>query len=241
MTDGADTDVSSSAGHIANVNPLRYRGYYYDSETGFYYLNSRYYDPETCRFINADGLIDNREIGYQNMFAYCGNNPVANVDESGQAPFKVSRYLFCHFLVGASTRLMLNSASLVSKSLKKSKTMKGKIEEEIDKYERGEEYGSGSVTFTSSEPDLWLSVRNADYVMKIEKETKETGWWILKKIKTRYIVNVTVCDIYDFNTGNEQGDGIGSWLNNIGYWIQEHNIGDAYYWEANYVYKTQWE
>ena len=41
--------------NIANVNPYRYRGYYYDIETGLYYLQSRYYDPETGRFINADG------------------------------------------------------------------------------------------------------------------------------------------------------------------------------------------
>jgi len=43
--------------HIANINPIRYRGYYYDRETGLYYLQSRYYDPETGRFINADGLV----------------------------------------------------------------------------------------------------------------------------------------------------------------------------------------
>ena len=83
MTDGAGTNVSSSAGHIANVNPLRYRGYYYDIETGFYYLNSRYYDPETGRFINADGLIDNRGVITPNLFAYCLNNPINNVDSNG--------------------------------------------------------------------------------------------------------------------------------------------------------------
>ena len=44
----------SSSGTLADINPLRYRGYYYDSETGFYYLQSRYYDPEIGRFINAD-------------------------------------------------------------------------------------------------------------------------------------------------------------------------------------------
>ncbi|MFQ9441228.1 MAG: RHS repeat-associated core domain-containing protein, partial [Acutalibacteraceae bacterium] len=43
--------------HVANKNPYRYRGYYYDVETGLYYLKTRYYDPITCRFINADGLI----------------------------------------------------------------------------------------------------------------------------------------------------------------------------------------
>lgn len=44
----------SSAGSMAETNPIRYRGYYYDTETGLYYISSRYYDPEICRFINAD-------------------------------------------------------------------------------------------------------------------------------------------------------------------------------------------
>ena len=48
------TYSNGSASTAARYNPFRYRGYYYDSETGFYYLNSRYYDPETGRFINAD-------------------------------------------------------------------------------------------------------------------------------------------------------------------------------------------
>ena len=65
-------------------NPFRYRGYYYDTETGFYYLQSRYYDPNTCRFINADGYVSTGQglTGY-NMFAYCGNNPVMGYDPTG--------------------------------------------------------------------------------------------------------------------------------------------------------------
>ena len=46
--------IDYSATSIGNINPFRYRGYYYDSETGFYYLQTRYYDPTICRFINAD-------------------------------------------------------------------------------------------------------------------------------------------------------------------------------------------
>jgi len=62
---------------MAAVNPLQYRGYYHDSETGFYYLQSRYYDPEICRFINADSYASTGQsyLGY-NTFAYCGNDPV---------------------------------------------------------------------------------------------------------------------------------------------------------------------
>ena len=53
-----NTNTNSSYTFIVNVNPILYRGYYYDKEIGWYYLNSRYYDPEVKRFINADGIIE---------------------------------------------------------------------------------------------------------------------------------------------------------------------------------------
>ena len=66
-------------------NPYLYRGYRYDAETGLYYLNSRYYDPETGRFINADGFVSTGQwILGNNMFVYCGNNPVNMTDNEGQ-------------------------------------------------------------------------------------------------------------------------------------------------------------
>ena len=76
--------IITATGDLAEINPLRYRGYYYDTETGFYYLQSRYYDPEICRFINADGYSSTGAgfLGY-NMFAYCNNNPVVFTDEDG--------------------------------------------------------------------------------------------------------------------------------------------------------------
>ena len=71
----------TSSGEMAEINPLRYRGYYYDSETGFYYLQSRYYDPANHRFINADGLASTGQ-GFTgtNMFAYCLNKPLGFAD-----------------------------------------------------------------------------------------------------------------------------------------------------------------
>ena len=66
----------------AYFNPFKYRGYYHDSETGFYYLNSRYYDPATGRFLNADGQLNGGLLG-NNMFAYSENNPVMYVDPTG--------------------------------------------------------------------------------------------------------------------------------------------------------------
>ena len=79
-------EIISAEGDLAEINPLRYRGYYYDSETGFYYLQSRYYDPENHRFINADSYAstDSGDAIACNMFAYCGNNPVMLGDKDGE-------------------------------------------------------------------------------------------------------------------------------------------------------------
>ena len=78
------TTTGSLASTVGRYNPFRYRGYYYDEETGFYYLQSRYYDPTVGRFLNADGIIGaNGGIEGYNMFAYCNNNPVIFADDNG--------------------------------------------------------------------------------------------------------------------------------------------------------------
>lgn len=79
---------------IANLNPLRYRSYYYDSDTGLYYISSRYYAPEICRFINVDDIdylgTDASPLSY-NLFAYCMNNTVNRFDVNGN--FSVPNWL----------------------------------------------------------------------------------------------------------------------------------------------------
>ena len=79
-------NIVSSSGRLAEINPLRYRGYYYDSETGFYYLQSRYYDPANRRFISADSYQSTGQgfVG-TNMFAYCNNNTPIYSDPTGHA------------------------------------------------------------------------------------------------------------------------------------------------------------
>ena len=81
-------NVISETGTMASVNPFRYRGYYYDTETGFYYLQSRYYDPAIGRFINADNAnvihTTPTALTDKNLYAYCDNNPVMRIDEDGE-------------------------------------------------------------------------------------------------------------------------------------------------------------
>ncbi len=86
-SDYSYNDISIINRFIAYKNPFRYRSYYYDFETNLYYLNSRYYDPELGRFINADDIstLDVTQIALNglNLYAYCLNNPVNETDENG--------------------------------------------------------------------------------------------------------------------------------------------------------------
>ena len=85
---GTVTGISGSmAGTLGKDNPYRFKGYYYDEETGMYYLKSRYYQPEICRFISADTIevLDCQgDLNDKNLYAYCDNNPVMRVDTGGQ-------------------------------------------------------------------------------------------------------------------------------------------------------------
>ena len=85
VTNSNNSEITAP-NHIANLNPFRYRSYYYDSESGLYYLMSRYYDPVVHRFLNADGYLQaGEDILDVNMFAYCGNNPVCRIDSKGNS------------------------------------------------------------------------------------------------------------------------------------------------------------
>ena len=99
----------SSTGTLATTlgadNPFRYRGYYYDTETGLYYLTTRYYDPEVCRFISADIYMSTGQgVLGGNMWAYCGNNPVNRYDIDGD---------FWHIVIGAAVGAVVGFASSV--------------------------------------------------------------------------------------------------------------------------------
>ncbi len=101
-----DTQDSSGVG-ISTINPFRYRGYYYDEETGFYYVSSRYYDPEIGRFLNSDevGLMScfGLSVSY-NLFAYCDNTPINMTDPRG---YKATK--FYSGVVGFGIQILLSA------------------------------------------------------------------------------------------------------------------------------------
>ena len=100
--------VTNAAGYaVGDKNPFRYRGYYYDTETGLYYLNSRYYNPEFGRFISADGQLNNDTFG-NNLFIYCSNNPVNRTDSDGKG--WVLACAVVGFIAGGLTKIISNLA-----------------------------------------------------------------------------------------------------------------------------------
>ena len=120
-------NILSQSGELAYINPLRYRGYYYDVETGFYYLQSRYYDPANRRFINADNYLstDIEETVACNMFAYCLNNPVNYSDYTGGEATIIAIIIGSFFetlliIIGVTTvaLLILGGIHEISKAIK---------------------------------------------------------------------------------------------------------------------------
>ena len=237
--------VISAEGDLAEINPLRYRGYYYDSETGFYYLQSRYYDPENHRFINADvyTTTDASNAISCNMFAYCENRVIMAEDRTGMAvllpqytcPSSVT--LLYLWLTGDGSQQNFDGNSNLAASFRASQYMNDRLDECIENYKVtgvAEYSGSGYIS-GFSEFDLWMGVRSFDYEVTVSKEHISTGFWIFKKEYDIYHCSVKIYDKYNFNSNTDSGDGIGSTLNNFAYDLHQKGVGRDYEWTLSYT------
>ena len=105
-------DITATDMSLAKLNPLRYRGYYYDNETGYYYLQSRYYDPELGRFISSDGFeyIDTSNRLNSNAYIYCWNCPTAFEDADGTTPkLSIDKQTITDFLSKTAEKIKNNN------------------------------------------------------------------------------------------------------------------------------------
>ena len=167
---GNTSTLYSNNGESTNAtkNKLTYRGYYYDRDTGLYYLKSRYYDPKVCRFINADGYVSTGTgmLGY-NMYAYCNNNPVMYVDPEGHSFMAVVLLV----LIGGYLLFNLTSSEM--------------REATYEQIKKAEDFAD-SVAFDpkKEESTVNIIVNTEDYIKNVDVLTREV---FFQRLYSRYL------------------------------------------------------
>ena len=134
ITDINGNDINDD-NHVGNINPFRYRSYYYDIETKLYYLNSRYYDPMLGRFLNTDEIIGaNQDIMAYNLYNYCGNNPVTNSDNFGNFFKSIVKKVLNTMRIAKKNIAIKKAVKKVSKTVKKITKSISKSNENLEDY-----------------------------------------------------------------------------------------------------------
>ena len=245
VTDGEGNSLG--ANKLGNLNSIRYRGYVYDSETGLYYLQSRYYDPETGRFLNADAV---DFIGYSdsvisyNMFAYCENEPVGCSDPSGLLSIRsaailataaYSEFLCIRLYAWGFTHRQKNQYydfskkwnKLIVERMKKSTAIKEMYNYMIDECERRSfmyYVYCKTINFYNykknvSDIDLLLSIGDGGEIAVIVQRAGEHRYKVTCKLENEY---------FDFHYWSKEdahsNNAIVRWINNIGFTTQDKKL-----------------
>ena len=242
--------------HIAMINPFRYRSYYYDKETKLYYLNSRYYNPEWGRFINADGIIgvQNTKIGY-NLFLYVLNRPILLVDNGGNFwnPIDVGKKIWGGIMkFGAYIGGIITDAKIAGKGFAKSFDEYYKKKLDFDDKENLSNQIKHSSQFQNAVKNAIVE-SNCDYfkVNSTLNYTNATGDLKLfigeanvsmegTRINNIWVVDARVYDTYDF-TEWRYDFSFGSIANNFGLILSDIGLVKPYKWDVNFraVYKIK--
>jgi RHS repeat-associated protein len=249
---------------IATINPFRYRSYYYDNETGWYYLQSRYYDPNIGRFINSDKS-EFTKLTENNLFAYCFNDAVNYTDHSGNIPrafvvvasicaalfvktFALSIAMYAYAALGSkiSNNIDISAwwnplGNLMKNRLEKSKLIQERINSYIgkiskDSYSQIEHINFADRKKYTKDMDLWLSVGNASNCKITVTKTGKKSWF---RVKRTYKVKIELSDVYDFAKFNRQQNGlIITAINNaLGYYPMNWGILKSYNWKITHEFK----
>ncbi len=155
-------EISDYVNDIAVQNPFRYRGYQYDSDTGLYYLQSRYYDPDVKRFINADGLISvDQEFLGNNLYTYCGNNPITYVDYTGNR-YDVSGNPSSDDAETVRMGIQASQSGKDNSKVQETKSKKSNTNSVSGQFQEGVVKGSGSITGGYGEVNGRLQINSKD-------------------------------------------------------------------------------
>ena len=254
LTDGVD---------IANINPFRYRSYYFDKEIEMYYLQSRYYDPQIARFVNGDRS-DLVNFAGKNLFTYCFNIPVTYVDYNGNIPqvfvivaaviaasfinsLLLSIAMYAYAATGArfSSNIDISAwwnplGSLMKGRLEDSRLIQERINSYIGKISQSSYSHKEHINFAerkrySMDRDLWLSVGNAsDCTITVTKTGKKR--WFSKRQTYRVVIELS--DDYDYAKfkREEQGLVLTAINNGLGYYPMSWGILKAYHWKIRHEF-----
>ena len=162
--------------HIGFINPFRYRSYYYDTETNLYYLNSRYYSPVLKRFLNVDCILGaNQDIMSFNLYTYCGNNPIINIDMAGNFLTNIidniKSYASSVAKAVKNKASVYDSATFSTKNYCKNFKPKKKKKKIQGVLERG--FGLGGLSASGEILGLDIGVKNSQFLMRAVENGKE--------------------------------------------------------------------
>ena len=223
VIDASERENTSST-FIGNINPFRYRGYYYDTETGFYYLQTRYYDPSICRFINADNyeLVSTLAStpGQLNLYAYCNNNPIMFTDETGENAWPIVvlfAVVMAIFAKPHNATVMDDTTGATPLELDSGEIVYYTFSPNNDHYAKSRLKIYNSFQYTNDEQEKILKELQSIYSnheFNIDKMKNEWGWHNLSYAFGWAQSQTASVDMYI--NGDDVGHGAFSWImNNI--------------------------